>query len=94
MEEVWEAAFERGDEGIKGHCFYLGQDVESVLAGNGLMLAFGGPKDNDREGHVKAGNMIKDALESAGFPVEWNGDPGTRVHITKFDWKRRMGKGR
>lgn len=87
-EEVAEALQARDDRGPQGYCFYHGQDLERALAGEGLMLAFGGIRA-DRGESLKVGQMICQALRAAGLGVAWAGDPETRISLPSFDWKRR-----
>lgn len=86
--DVSEVLHERGQKGVKGYCFYHGQDVERAVAGEGLMLAFGA-LDDDKARKMEMGQMVKDILESFGFTVEWNGDAETRLSLPNLDWKRR-----
>jgi hypothetical protein len=88
MSVVSEALHERGREGIKGYCFYHGQDVERAVAGGGLMIAFG-DLDGDKTKKTKVGQLVGEVLREFGFAVEWNGDPETRVSMPALDWKRR-----
>jgi hypothetical protein len=88
QEDVGQALHERGRSGIKGYCFYHGQDLERAVNGDGLWLAFG-DLDAIAEQKKAVGEQIKACLERHGFDVEWNGDPERRQTIPKLDWKRR-----
>ena len=88
LDDVGEELNERGRSGIKGYCFYHGQDLERVVNGDGLWLAFG-DLDDVAEQKKAVGEQVKACLERHGFEVEWNGDPETRLCIPKIDWKRR-----
>jgi len=79
---------ERGRSGIRGYCFYHGQDVERAVNGGGLWIAFG-DLDAIPEQKSLMGRQIKACLERHGLKVEWNGDPERRLAIPKLDWKRR-----
>jgi len=79
---------EQGRKNVQGYCFYHGQDLERAVAGEGLKLAFGGLED-DATQRVAVGNAVRDALESKGFEVQWNGDPEVRISVPQLDWKRR-----
>jgi hypothetical protein len=72
-----------------GHCFACGQDVEAALEGAGLYLAFGDIDDDD-DASVVLGRQIRDALEHAGFEVQWDFSAATRIHIPRFQWKNRF----
>ena len=87
-EDVGEELHRRGRNGIRGYCFYHGQDLERAVAGEGLTLAFG-DLDAEDDQKVVIGREVKQALERAGLSVKWNGDPGTRIEVCKLDWKRR-----
>ena len=87
-EDVSAALHERGRAGVMGYCFYHGQDLERAVQGMGLYLAFGDLKDTD-EGKVRVGELIKSTMERHGLGVSWNGEPDTRLHVEKMDWKRR-----
>jgi hypothetical protein len=86
--DVSEVLHERGREGIKGYCFYHGQDVEGAVRGGGLMLAFGN-LDDDKPKKTEIGRLVKEVLQDHGLAVEWNGDPETRLNMPGLDWKRR-----
>jgi hypothetical protein len=88
ISDVSEVLHQRGRRGIKGYCFYHGQDVERAVTGGGLMVAFG-DLDDDKTKKTAIGRLLRDVLQEAGFDVEWNGDPETRLNIPRLDWKRR-----
>ena len=86
--EVAEELHQRGHEGIRGYCFYHGQDVEHALNGRGLMLAFGDFND-DKAAKAEIGSTVQTVVESHGLTTQWNGDSETCVAIPNIDWKRR-----
>ncbi|HYV35368.1 MAG TPA: hypothetical protein VE988_06675 [Gemmataceae bacterium] len=86
---VAEVLHQRGIYRVIGYCFYHGQDVESAVAGGGLMVAFGDLHD-DLNRKAEIGQRVKVVLEQHGLIVKWNGDPQTRLDIPKLDWKRRF----
>jgi hypothetical protein len=86
--DVSQVLHERGRKGIKGYCFYHGQDVERAVAGGGLMVAFG-DLDDDKTKKAEIGRLVKDVLQESGLAVEWNGDPETRLNVPGLAWKRR-----
>lgn len=89
LTEVAEALHARGSRvGVQGYCFYHGQDLERVVRGEGLMLAFGS-LDDDKPHKLKVGQRVRDILESGGFNVQWNGDAEARLNLPGLDWKRR-----
>lgn len=88
LSDVAEVLHERERNGMKGYCFYHGQDVERGVAGDGLMIAFG-DLDDDRTKKGEIGEIVKQMLEQAGLTVKWDGDPDNRLSLPLFDWKRR-----
>jgi len=89
ISDVSEELEYRDRSGVKGYCFYHGQDLERAVEGGGLMLAFGDIKDTD-EGKRAVGGLVAEALSKVGFEVDWNGDPEKRISVPKLDWKRRF----
>jgi hypothetical protein len=75
---------------ILGYCFYHGQDLERAVAGGGLYLAFG-PVDGQLEQTKgpEVGRIIVEELHRAGFEAAWDGSFDHRIHIPRFDWKKR-----
>jgi hypothetical protein len=86
--DVSQVLHQRGRKGVKGYCFYHGQDLERAVAGVGLWLAFG-DLDQDPQKKAEVGRTVKAVFERFGFRVEWNGDPETRLCLPDIDWKRR-----
>ena len=91
QEDVGQALHERGRAGVKGYCFYHGQDVERAVSGGGLWIAFG-DLDAVAEQKKAVGEQVKDCLERHGIKVEWSGDPERRLGIPRLDWKRRWSR--
>ncbi|TXH68561.1 MAG: hypothetical protein E6Q88_09845 [Lysobacteraceae bacterium] len=73
---------------ITGWCFYTGQDIKTALDSHGLWIAFG-DFDGDRDRALSVARTIKRVLEHEGLRVEWNGEPGQRLRISPFDWRKR-----
>ena len=88
LSDVGDELHERGRDGIKGYCFYHGQDLERAVNGNGLSLAFGDLNDN-KVAKAEIGTIVREVMESNGFGVEWNGDPKTRIDLPNVNWQRR-----
>ena len=88
--EVAEAYVAAGGEssGIVGFCFYHGQDLERVVDGDDLFLAFG-DVDGDETAGVAVGRRVRDALEADGFTVVWDNTLGERLAVTDLVWRRR-----
>ncbi|HEX8507041.1 MAG TPA: hypothetical protein VF630_16875 [Hymenobacter sp.] len=88
LDDVAEVLAEEGREGIRGYCFYHGQDLARAVDGQGLTLAFGG-LDDEAEHKIAVGQAVQAALREVGLVVEWNGDPETRLQLPLLIWKRR-----
>lgn len=73
-----------------GYCFYHGQDLERVIVGVGLILAYN-HTEGDVPKKIKVAQAIKIELESNGFYVDRNDATDQRVNIPKFD---RMHRGK
>jgi hypothetical protein len=87
--EVFEILKSRNRKNVKGYCYYHAQDLESAVAGAGLMIAFGDLEDG-RIKSIEIGTQVKEILQNSGFKVEWDGNPDNRIFITKLNWKRRL----
>jgi hypothetical protein len=76
--------------GIRGYCYYHGQDLEHAVRGEGLLLSFGpiDPEDEETKG-PEIGRIIREELEARGFEVAWNGTFSQRIHVPKLNWQRR-----
>ena len=57
------------------------------MAGGGIYVKFDSVEDG-REKKAAVGRLIAEALERAGLPCDWNGDPETAVHV-RLDWRKR-----
>ncbi len=75
---------------LTGYCFYHGQDVERAVNGEGLHLSFGAldPEKEESQGPL-VGKIVVEELEKRGLKTVWDSTFQTRIHIPKFDWKRR-----
>lgn len=94
LEDVTQVYHESGGDAssrYRGYCFYHGQDLERVVNGGELALAFGHVEGDDRAKDTAVGHEIKAALEAAGFAVRWPGDARTRLAVTGMKWQRRRG---
>jgi hypothetical protein len=87
--EVDEALHEKPENFYQGYCFYHGQDLERVVKGQELMLAYGDLKDTEA-GKKVIGKIVCDALKSHGFNTVWDGSPQTRISVPGISWKRRL----
>lgn len=79
------------DEEIIGYCFYHGQDLQRVVGGDDLFLAFG-PMNSDQEDTigVKVGNLIVDTFNKYGLQAKWNGTFNERIRISGIKWLKRI----
>jgi len=71
-----------------GYCFYHGQDLERVVSGGGLMLAYD-HVDGDVPEKIKVAQTMQQELVKAGFNLDWDGTINQRVNIPHFDWNHR-----
>ena len=88
MADVGEELQLRERSGVKGYCFYHGQDLDRAVSGGGLVLAFGDLND-EQDARIKVGKLVRDIVERHGFDTEWDDDPETRINIPEIEWKRR-----
>lgn len=86
--EAFEVLSKQPGQKYFGYCFYHGQDVEGALAGYGLHLAFE-HIDHNSSDTLKVGTLVREELERASIPLEWNGTSCMRIYLPKFDWKNR-----
>lgn len=70
-----------------GYCFCTSQDRDAAIEDGGLWLAYG--SFPGRGEAVEIGRVLREEFERAGFTVEWNGDPKTRILLRGFRWQRR-----
>ncbi|WP_373271016.1 DUF6891 domain-containing protein [Pseudomonas syringae] len=87
--DVAEANHEAPEGHYHGYCFYHGQDVERVVEGGELMIAFGA-LDDDPAQSVGVGQTVCEALRAAGFQVTWNETDEQRIEIHAMKWQRRQ----
>jgi len=86
--EVSEMLHQIGRDGIRGYCFYHGQDLERAVCGEGLMLAFGDLEDT-LNGKIEIGKIVVGVMQENGFKVEWDQDSEKRISTSPFKWQRR-----
>jgi hypothetical protein len=90
-DDVKEIYHRRSDrDKVIGYCFYHGQDLERVVNGEGLYLAFGpmDAQDEEIEG-PRVAAMIVEELKRMGFSAQWNGTFNQRIYVPAINWKRR-----
>ncbi|MFI6984222.1 DUF6891 domain-containing protein [Embleya sp. NPDC050154] len=89
--EAHEAASARPTP-ARGAVFYHGQDLESGVAGGGLMLAFGAFEDDLAKPDAASAAVARevcDALTGHGVRVKWDGAVHSRIEILPFAWRKR-----
>ena len=74
----------------RGFVYFHEQCTEGAASGHGLMLLYGG-FDGSTGTTTAIGREVVAAIEAAGLPVEWDGDPERAIIITPLDWRRRLG---
>jgi hypothetical protein len=89
-DDTFEIYKELKRKNIKGYCFYHTQDVDRVIEGENLFLAFGDFKNNDTLG-AEIGKSIVLALHEEGFKVIWNESVETRIEVNNIKWQKRFG---
>jgi hypothetical protein len=83
---------EIGGEGgpdARGFVYFHSQCTDSAVAGDGLMLLYGG-FDGSSETTAAIGHEVVAALEAVGLHTEWDQDPERAITITPLDWRRRL----
>jgi hypothetical protein len=86
--DVAEALAEAGREKFFGYCYFHFQDLERVVDGHPLLLAFGDIDAADVR-KLEAGRVVEDTMKQAGFDVQWNQDTETRIELHGLKWQRR-----
>lgn len=90
FEDCYEEAEELIEKGEKpvGCCFYTEQDLGHILHEEStlLYLSFGSYVEKTTVEEV--GQMIVDALKTAGFNVLWDGTAETKIAIQNFQWDK------
>ena len=87
-EEVGAELDRRGRVSIKGYCFYHNQDLERVVNGGVLALAFGDLRA-EKEAKRRVGELVVATMRKHGFTCKWEGDPEQRIEIHGIRWQRR-----
>ncbi|MFB9628791.1 DUF6891 domain-containing protein [Nonomuraea helvata] len=78
-----------GSPDARGYVFFHSQCTDAAAAGHGLTLLYGG-FDGSPATTSTIGREVVAALELAGLPAEWNGDPDQAITVTQIDWRRRL----
>ena len=72
-----------------GYCFYVSQDIDRALDGEGLLLAYGDIERNDKAVRMAVAQAICEALRQEGLAVVWNGSTTRRIQLPQLSWQRR-----
>ncbi|MEV8033779.1 hypothetical protein [Streptomyces sp. NPDC086182] len=83
-----EMAEERG-EGARGFVYFHSQCTESVAAGYGLSLLYGG-FDGSAETTAAVGREVVAALGAAGLSAQWDGSADSTIRVTGLTWHKRL----
>jgi len=75
--------------GSRGFVFFHQQCIEHAAAGQGLSLYYGG-FGSAEDTTAAVGREVVTALERAGLPTQWDGNPGTAIKVTPLDWRKRL----
>ncbi|WP_199913886.1 ankyrin repeat domain-containing protein [Stenotrophomonas sp. YAU14A_MKIMI4_1] len=67
------------EAGLKGFCFYSGDDMKRAKRTSDLSIGFWGPPDSAAMERI--GHAIVDAFASVGLPAEWDGTERMRPCI-------------
>ncbi|AWH54662.1 ankyrin repeat domain-containing protein [Stenotrophomonas sp. ESTM1D_MKCIP4_1] len=80
-DDTHERFVERGGTaaGLRGFCFYSGDDMKRAKRTSDLSIGFWGPPDSAAMERI--GQAIVDAFASLGLPAEWDGTEGMRPII-------------
>ncbi len=70
-----------------GFCFYSFEDIEEAIEEEKLKITFG-DFENDEDKALKIGEIVADALKSAGFYLIWDGTINNQIEINPFKWDK------
>lgn len=70
-----------------GFCFYSFEDVEEAIEEEKLKITFGDFEDNEDKA-LEIGEIVADALNSAGFSLVWDGTINNQIEINPFKWDK------
>ena len=89
-DDMWEAVDQarRCGEPARGWVAFHRQDVDRVVDTGTLCIAYAALTDLDDDFRI-IGTEVAEALRSAGFEVDWNGDPARRIELHGLAWQKR-----
>jgi hypothetical protein len=70
-----------------GFCFYTFEDIENVIEGNALNIAFGDFEYDEEKGLEIAKKIVK-TLKDYGFEINWGQSVDEIIEIENFNWKK------
>jgi hypothetical protein len=70
-----------------GFCFYTFEDIENVIEGNALNIAFGDFEYDEEKGLEIAKKIVK-TLNDYGFEINWGQSVDEIIEIENFNWKK------
>lgn len=71
----------------EGFCFYSFEDIEEAIEEEKLKITFG-DFENDENKALKIGEIVADAMKSAGFTLVWDGTINNQIEINPFKWDK------
>ncbi len=71
----------------EGFCFYSFEDIEEAIEDEKLKITFG-DFENDEKKALQIGEIVADALKSAGFSLIWDGTINNQIEINPFKWDK------
>ena len=89
-DDMWAAVDQarRRGQGARGWVAFHRQDVDRVVDTGTLCIAYAAATDLDDDFRL-IGTEVAEALRSAGFEVDWNGDPARRIELHGLAWQKR-----
>ncbi len=78
----------------KGYCFYHEQDLDAVIDGGTLYLAFGDTGEHTNGNTVAIGYKIVKVLKKYNFKTDWDGTAKHRIGILNFHWHKLYNEGK
>jgi hypothetical protein len=78
---------------LVGYIYYHQQDLERCIDSQQLTLSYGAFRETEQtasSGRTKTemGAYLSDKLRAAGFEVQWDGLPTTKLTLVNFTWDR------
>ena len=71
----------------EGFCFYSFEDIEEAIEEEKLKITFGDFENNENKA-LEIGEIVADALKSAGFNLNWDGTINNQIEINPFEWDK------